>query len=391
VVSTPIYLDYHATTPVDPRVIEAMLPFFGTKFGNAASRSHSFGWEAEKAVDRAREQVAQLAGATPRQVVFTSGATESNNLALKGLVEADRPKGNRVVTMATEHKAVLDPIRRLERWGTHATVLLPRLDGLLELDDLRRAITADTIVVSIMYANNEIGVIQPVREIASICRERGVFFHCDAAQAFGKVPIDVAAAGIDLMSVSAHKMYGPKGVGALIALRPASKLHLSPQMDGGGHEFGMRSGTLNVPAIVGFGEACAIRASEMEDEGARLGRLRDRLKTRLEIGLNQVFVNGSMEHRLPGNLNVSFAGVDSESLLCNLPDLALSTGSACSSATVEPSYVLKSLGVSDELAHSSLRFGLGRYNTVDEIDYAANRVIEAASKLRELSPGSTFL
>jgi cysteine desulfurase len=287
--------------------------------------------------------------------------------------------------MATEHKAVLDPIRRLERWGTHATVLLPRRDGLLELDDLRRAITADTIVVSIMYANNEIGVIQPVREIASICRERGVFFHCDAAQAFGKVPIDVAAAGIDLMSVSAHKMYGPKGVGALIALRPASKLHLSPQMDGGGHEFGMRSGTLNVPAIVGFGEACAIRASEMEDEGARLGRLRDRLKTRLEIGLTQVFVNGSMDHRLPGNLNVSFAGVDSESLLCSLPDLALSTGSACSSATVEPSYVLKSLGVSDELALSSLRFGLGRYNTEDEIDYAASRVIEAVSELRELS------
>jgi cysteine desulfurase len=382
----PIYLDYHATTPVDPRVIEAMLPFFGAKFGNAASRSHSFGWEAEKAVDRAREQVAQLAGATPRQVVFTSGATESNNLALKGLVEVDRPKGNHVVTMATEHKAVLDTVKRIERWGTHATVLRPRQDGLLELDDLRKAITPATFVVSVMYANNEIGVIQPVREIASICRERGVLFHCDAAQAFGKVPIDIVACEIDLMSVSAHKMYGPKGVGALIALRRASRLHLSPQMDGGGHEFGMRSGTLNVPAIVGFGEACAIRAREMEDEGVRLGRLRDRLKTRLETSLTQVSVNGSMEHRLPGNLNVSFAGVDSESLLCSLPDLALSTGSACSSATVEPSYVLKSLGLSDELAHSSLRFGLGRYNTEDEIDYAAQRVIEAVCKLRELSP-----
>jgi cysteine desulfurase len=381
-----IYLDYHATTPADPRVIEAMLPFFGSKFGNAASRSHRFGWEAEQAVDRARQQVARLAGTAPHEVVFTGGATESNNLALKGLIETHRPTRNHIVTMATEHKAVLDTVKHLERSGTRTTVLPPRRDGLLDLDSLRRAIAPETVVVSVMYANNEIGVIQPVREIAAICREHGVLFHCDAAQAFGKIPIDIAACGIDLMSVSAHKMYGPKGVGALISARRWSKLNLSPQMDGGGHEFGMRSGTLNVPAIVGFGEACAICASEMEDEGTRLGRLRDRLKARLESGLDGVFVNGSIEHRLPGNLNVSFAGVDSEALLCSLPELALSTGSACSSASVEPSYVLKSLGVSEELAHSSLRFGLGRFNTEEEIDYAAQRVIEAVCRLRELSP-----
>lgn len=381
----PIYLDHQATTPVDSHVIEVMLPYFGSKFGNAASRSHSFGWEAEEAVEQARRQVAALAGATPRDVVFTSGATESNNLALKGLIEAQRPGRNHIVTLATEHKAVLDTVKRLERAGTRVTVLAPRKDGLLEADDLRRAITPETAVVSIMYANNEIGVIQPIGEIASICRERGVLFHCDAAQAFGKVTVDVSAAGIDLLSVSAHKIYGPKGVGALIARGRKSRLKLSPQMDGGGHEFGIRSGTLNVPAIVGFGAACEVCAGEMEGEGIRLRQLRDRLKSRLETGLDGVFVNGSMQHRLPGNLNVGFAGVDSESLLCNLPELALSTGSACSSAMVEPSYVLKALGVTDELAHSSLRFGLGRSNTEDEIDYAAQRLIEEVSKLRKLA------
>jgi cysteine desulfurase len=380
----PIYLDHHATTPVDPRVVEAMLPFFGSKFGNAASRSHAFGWEAEKAVELARKQVAGLAGATPREVVFTSGATESNNLALKGVMEAYRRHGNHIVTMASEHKAVLDPVKHLDRSGVRATVLPPRPDGLLELDRLREAITPETVLVSVMYANNEIGVVQPVEEIGSICRERGVLFHCDAAQAFGKIPLSAAA---DLMSVSAHKMYGPKGVGALIVRRRTPRLQLAAQMDGGGHEFGMRSGTLNVPAIVGFGEACAICSEDMESESLRIGLLRDRLKAKLEAGLDRISINGSMENRLPGNLNVGFAGVDSDALLMSLHDLALSSGSACTSATVEPSHVLKSLGLDDARIHSALRFGLGRFNTEEEIDYAAGRVIAVVSKLRAMSSG----
>ena len=382
----PVYLDHHATTPVDARVLEAMLPFFGPKFGNAASRSHSFGWEAETAVELARKRVAQLAGAAPREMVFTSGATESDNLALKGTIEAYRSKGNHLVTMATEHKAVLDAARRLERQGCRLTVLPPRRDGLLSLDRLREAIFPETVLVSVMLANNEIGVIQPVREIGAICRERGVLFHCDAAQAFGKVSIRVEDDHIDLMSVSAHKMYGPKGIGGLYVRRRNPRVQLAAQMDGGGHEFGMRAGTLNVPAIVGFGEACAICAREMAEEAVRLAALRDRLQTAIEAGLDRVYVNGSMEHRLPGNLNMSFAGVTGDSLLMSLPDVALSTGSACTSATVESSYVLKALGVGDDLSHSSLRFGLGRFNTAEEVDYVARRVVEAVRRLRALSP-----
>jgi cysteine desulfurase len=371
----PIYLDHHATTPIDPRVLEAMLPYFGIRFGNAASRTHRFGWEAEKAVDLARKRIAALAGAAPREIVFTSGATESNNLAIKGV----NPR--HIVTVATEHKAVLDPVKRA---APEATVLRPRPGGLVDLDELRDAIRPDTGLVSVMYANNEIGVLQPVRAIGAICREKGVPFHCDAAQAFGKVPIDVEADCIDLMSLSAHKMYGPKGVGALYVRR--RKVRLDAQMDGGGHEFGMRSGTLNVPGIVGFGEACDIAAKEMVEEGARLAALRDRLRAALERGLEDVTVNGSMEHRLPGNLNVSFRGVDGEALITSLPEVALSTGSACTSATVEPSHVLRALGLSDDLAHSSLRFGIGRFNTEEEIDYTAGRVVEAVKRLRALAP-----
>ena len=361
-----------------------MLPFFGPKFGNAASRSHRFGWEAEKAVEFARKRVAALAGALPREIVFTSGATESNNLAIKGVVEAYRSKGSHIVTMATEHKAVLDPILHLERLGCHATVVPSQSNGRLDLDRLRAAIRPETLLVSVMYANNEIGVIQPVREIGALCREHGVLFHCDAAQAFGKIPIDVTADHIDLMSVSAHKMYGPKGVGAVYVRR--GKVQLAAQMDGGGHESGMRSGTLNVPAIVGFGEACAICAREMAEESERLCDLRDRLRQQLQSGLEAVAVNGSMEHRLPGNLNLSFAGVNAETLLMSLPEVALSTGSACSSAVAEPSHVLRAIGIGEDLAHSSVRFGLGRFNTAEEIDSVARRVIESVKRLRALTP-----
>jgi cysteine desulfurase len=379
----PVYLDNHSTTPVDPRVLAAMLPFFGPKFGNAASRSHRFGWEAEQAVEFARKRVAALAGASAPDIVFLSGATESDNLAIKGVAEACRANGNHLVTMATEHRAVLDPIRHLERLGLTATVLPPLHDGLIDLDRLRAAIRRETLLVSVMYANNETGVIQPVREIGAICRERGVLFHCDAAQAFGKIPIDVKADNIDLLSMSAHKMYGPKGVGALYVRRQAP---LAAQMDGGGHESGMRPGTLNVPAIVGFGEACALCAAEMAEEGVRLGGLRDRLLQQLQRGLEAVTVNGSMEHRLPGNLNLSFAGVNAETLLLNLPEVALSTGSACSSAAAEPSHVLRSLGIGEELARSSVRFGLGRFNTDQEMDFVAGRVIESVRRLRAFTP-----
>ena len=337
-------------------------------------------------MELARKRVAELAGAAPREMVFTSGATESDNLALKGTLEAYRSKGNHIVTMASEHKAVIDTARRLERQGCRLTVLSPRSDGLLSLELLRNAILPETVLVSVMHANNEIGVIQPVSGIGAICRERGVLFHCDAAQSFGKVPIRVEDDHLDLMSVSAHKMYGPKGIGALYVRRRNPRVQVTAQMDGGGHEFGMRSGTLNVPAIVGFGEACAICAREMAEEAERLAGLRDRLKAQLEAGLDRVYVNGSMEHRLPGNLNMSFAGVTGESLLMSLPDVALSTGSACTSATVEPSYVLKALGVGDDLAHSSLRFGLGRFNTAEEAEYVARRVVEAVLKLRALAP-----
>ncbi len=384
----PVYLDNHATTPVDPRVLEAMLPYFGPKFGNAASRSHVFGWEAEKAVERARKQIAELAGASPREIVFTSGATESDNLAIKGAVEAVGHGSRHVITMATEHKAVLDTVAHLGRQGVEVTVLAPRPDGLLDLDALRSAIRPETALVSVMHANNETGVIQPVAEIGAICREAGVLFHCDAAQSFGKIPVRVKEQNIGLLSLSAHKMYGPKGIGALYVSRKDPRVSLAAQMDGGGHEFGFRSGTLNVPAIVGFGEACAICAAESFAEATRLASLRDSLKCALESALEGTRVNGSMEQRLPGNLNMSFEGVDGEALLANMPEIALSTGSACSSATVEPSHVLRAMGLG-EAARSAVRFGLGRFTTEEEIDYVTARVVETVRKLRSLAGGGS--
>jgi cysteine desulfurase len=382
----PIYMDNHATTPVDPRVLEVMRPYFTEVFGNAASRNHSFGWQAEEAVEKARRQVADLIGAKPNEIVFTSGATESNNLALKGVAEAYAGKGNHIITAATEHKAVLDTCRRLEKDGVRVTYLPVQRDGVIDLDELRASITDDTILVSVMYANNEIGVLQPIAEIGKIAKQRGVLLHTDAAQAAGKIPIDVTGDNIDLMSISAHKIYGPKGIGALYIRRRNPRVQLSAQMDGGGHERGMRSGTLNVPGIVGLGEACGISNTEMPAESNRLARLRDKLKDRLLSGLDEVYVNGTMEHRLPNNLNMSFAYVEGESLLMGINDVAVSSGSACTSATLEPSYVLKALGAGDDLAHSSIRFGLGRFNTEEEVDYVAGRVIEVVKKLRELSP-----
>jgi cysteine desulfurase len=371
---------------VDPRVLEAMLPYFGVKFGNAASRNHSFGWEAEQAVEKARKQIADLIGATPKEIVFTSGATESDNLALKGVAEMYAERGNHIVSVTTEHKAVLDTCKKLRRRGCAITLLPPGKDGLIDLDALRAAITEKTVLVSVMWANNEIGVIQPIREIGRIARERGVLFHTDATQAVGKVAIHVDEDNIDLMSISAHKMYGPKGIGALYVRRKNPRVQLTAQMDGGGHERGMRSGTLNVPGIVGLGEACAICQGEMGEEAVRLAALRDRLKDRLLAGLDEVYINGSMEHRLAGNLNMSFAYAEGESLLMGIGDIAVSSGSACTSATLEPSYVLRALGVGDALAHTSIRFGLGRFNTEEEVDYVAARVIEVVKKLRALSP-----
>jgi cysteine desulfurase len=383
---TPIYFDNHATTPTDPRVVDAMLPYFTEKFGNAASRNHSFGWDAEKAVDEARKKIADLIGATPKEIVFTSGATESDNLAIKGIAEMYAEKGNHVITVATEHKAVLDTCKKLEKLGYRVTYLPVKADGLVDLDMLREAITDKTILITLMYANNEIGVIQPVTEIGKIAREKGVLFHTDGVQAVGKVPVNVIKDNIDLMSMSAHKIYGPKGVGALYVRRKSPRVQLTAQMDGGGHERGMRSGTLNVPGIVGMGEACAICQHEMPEESKRLRFLRDKLRSTFESELDEVFINGSMEHRLPHNLNMSFAYVEGESLLMGINDVAVSSGSACTSATLEPSYVLKALGVGDDLAHTSIRFGLGRFNTEEEVDYVANRVIEVVRKLRELSP-----
>jgi cysteine desulfurase len=384
--NTPIYLDNHATTPMDPRVLEAMLPFFGARFGNAASRNHSFGWEAEEAVEKARTQIADLIGATKKEIVFTSGATESNNLALKGVAEMYAEKGNHIITPATEHKAVLDACKRLEKQGCKVTYLPVKPDGLVDLDMLREAITDKTILVSIMYANNEIGVIQPMKEIGAICKERGVLFHTDATQAVGKIPVNVIEDNIDLLSFTGHKIYGPKGCGALYVRRKAPRVQLTAQMDGGGHERGMRSGTLNVPGIVGLGEACALCKAEMADEAERLGKLRDRLKDRIMGELDEVYINGTMEHRLPNNLNISFAYVEGESLLMGISEIAVSSGSACTSATLEPSYVLKALGAGDDLAHSSIRFGLGRFTTQEEVDYAAEKIIQVVGKLRELSP-----
>jgi cysteine desulfurase len=379
-------MDNHATTPVDPRVLEAMLPYFREEFGNAASRNHVFGWRAEEAVEKARKQIADLIGATPKEIVFTSGATESDNLALKGVAEMYAEKGNHIITTPTEHKAVVDSCKKLEKHGFHVTYLPVQKDGLIDLDRLRDAITDKTILISIMYANNEIGVIQPIAEIGKIARERGVLFHTDAVQAVGKVPVNVDADCIDLMSLSAHKMYGPKGMGALYVRRKNPRVQLTAQMDGGGHERGMRSGTLNVPGIVGMGAACAVCRQEMPEESVRMTGYRDKLKRLLEAGLDDIYVNGSMEHRLPQNLNVSFAYVEGESLLMGISDIAVSSGSACTSASLEPSYVLQALGVGADLAHTSIRFGLGRFNTEEEVDYVAARIIEVVKKLRELSP-----
>jgi len=383
---TPIYLDNHATTPMDPRVLEAMIPYFTDRFGNAASRNHEFGWVAEQAVDKARKQVADLIGATAKEIVFTSGATESDNLAIKGVAEMYAERGNHIITAATEHKAILDTCKKLEKHGYRVTYLPVMADGLIDLDMLKESITDKTILVSIMYANNEIGVVQPIREIGKICRERGVLFHTDAVQAVGKIPVNVDADNIDMLSISAHKMYGPKGVGALYVRRKNPRVQLTAQMDGGGHERGMRSGTLNVPGIVGLGEAAAISQREMAEETVRLRYLRDKLKDKIEAGLDEVFINGSWEHRLPHSLNMSFLYVEGESLLMGINDIAVSSGSACTSATLEPSYVLKALGLGDDLAHSSIRFGIGRFNTEEEIDYVADRLIEVVTKLRELSP-----
>jgi cysteine desulfurase len=385
-IKLPIYMDNHATTPVDPRVLDAMLPYFTERFGNAASRNHSFGWTAEEAVENARAQVARLVNTTPKEIIFTSGATESDNLAIKGVAEMYREKGNHIITQVTEHKAVLDTCKRLEKYGYEVTYLPVEKDGRINLDDLRRAITPKTILITIMYANNEIGVIQPVAEIGKIAKEKGVFFHSDGVQAVGKIPVDVQADNIDLLSISAHKLYGPKGVGALYVRRRNPRVQLAAMIDGGGHERGMRSGTLNVTGIIGLGKACELCQIEMNEEADRLRGLRDRLRKGLEAKLDEIYINGSMEHRLPNNLNMSFAFVEGESLLMGINDVAVSSGSACTSATLEPSYVLKALGVGEDLAHTSIRFGIGRFNTEEEVDYVTNRMVEVVSRLRELSP-----
>src|SRR5271155_4110446 len=385
-VKLPIYMDNHATTAVDPRVLETMLPYFTEKFGNAASRNHEFGWKAEEAVENARAQIARLIRANPREIVFTSGATESDNLAIKGVVEAYREKGNQIITQATEHKAVLDVCKHLEKSDCEVTYLPVAPDGLIDLEDLRRAVTAKTILISIMYANNEIGVIQPIEEIGKIAKEKKIVFHTDGVQALGKIPVDVQKDNIDMISLTAHKLYGPKGCGALYVRRRNPRVQLSAQIDGGGHERGMRSGTLNVPGIVGLGEACALCKASMPEEIKRMEYLRDKMKDRLLASLDEVYINGTMEHRLPNNLNISFAYVEGESLLMGINDIAVSSGSACTSATLEPSYVLKALGAGDDLAHSSIRFGLGRFNTEEEVDYVSAKVIEVVKKLRELSP-----
>jgi cysteine desulfurase len=431
----PIYMDNHATTPMDPRVLEAMTPYFVEDFGNAASRNHAFGWKAEAAVDKARKQIAALIGCSDKEIVLTSGATESNNLAIKGAVEFYKDKGDHVITLTTEHKAILDTCKRLERqrqeridelklqrlmeltgrdvsadelatleikhdlehdallqrWvdkvrvGARVTYLNPKKDGLVDLDALRAAITDRTVLVSIMLANNEIGVVQDVAAIGALCREKGVLFHTDAVQGAGKVPFNVDAAKADLVSLSAHKMYGPKGVGALY-VRRKPRVRIAPQIDGGGHERGMRSGTLNVAGIVGFGAACELAQREMESEAGRMKALRERLWKGLSAKLDMTYVNGSMEHRLPGNLNVSFAYVEGEALMMAIKEVAVSSGSACTSASLEPSYVLRALGIEEDMAHSSIRFGLGRFNTEEEVDFVVDLMVRAVSKLREMSP-----
>ncbi|MDY7229678.1 IscS subfamily cysteine desulfurase [Hyalangium rubrum] len=431
----PIYMDNHATTPLDPRVLEAMLPYLREDFGNAASRNHAFGWKAEAAVEKARKQVAELIGASDKEIVFTSGATESDNLAIKGVIEFYKAKGDHIITLKTEHKAVLDTCKRLERvrqerldelkmlrlsqlaerdvapedvpelaakyrieedaqyqkWaalptgGARVTYLDVEKDGQVSLEKLAAAMTDKTVLVSVMFANNEIGTVQPIAEIGKLCRQRGVLFHCDAVQGLGKLPFNVDEMSVDLVSITSHKMYGPKGVGALY-VRRKPRVRIAPLMDGGGHERGMRSGTLNVAAIVGFGKAAELAREEMAEESARIFRLREKLRTGLMNQLDMVIVNGSLEHRLPGNLNVSFSYVEGEALMMAIKDVAVSSGSACTSASLEPSYVLRACGVEEDMAHSSIRFGIGRFNTEEEVDYVIRLMVEKVRKLRDMSP-----
>ncbi len=382
----PIYLDHNSTTPCDPRVVDTMIPYFTEKFGNAASRSHPFGWETEEAVDYAREQVASLIGADPKEIIFTSGATEADNLAIKGVFDMYASKGNHIITANTEHKAVLDTCKHVEKEGGEVTYLNVKTDGLIDLAELEAAITPKTILIAIMYANNEVGVVQPVKEISAIAKKHGVLFFTDAVQAVGKIPVDVNKDGIDLMAFTAHKMYGPKGVGALYVRRKNPRVKVTAQMDGGGHERGMRSGTLNVAAIVGFGKACELAKNEMAADAERLSKLRDKLENAL-LQLEEAYVNGSKEHRLPHVSNISFKYVEGEGLMMGFnKNIAVSSGSACTSASLEPSYVLKALGLGDDLAHSSLRFGLGRFTTEEQIDYTIEQVSKTVLKLREMSP-----
>ena len=382
----PIYMDYQATTPMDPRVHEEMNPYFDEKFGNAASRNHSFGWEAEKAVDDAREKLAAVIGADPREIIFTSGATESDNMALKGVAEMYKKKGNHIITSAIEHKAIIDSAKRLETWGFDVTYIEPPEDGITTAEMVEDAMRDDTILVSIMAANNEVGVLNPIAEIGALCRGRGILFHTDATQGYGKIPIDVDEMNIDLLSASAHKVYGPKGVGLIYVRRRRPRVRLSAIIDGGGHERGMRSGTLNVSGIVGFGKAAELCMEEMEEENIRLTNLRDKFKATMFESLDEVYVNGHENKRLSGNLNLSFPYVEGESLIMGLSDVAVSSGSACTSASLEPSYVLKAMGRGDELAHSSIRYGFGRFSTEEEIDYVAEKTTDIVNRLREMSP-----
>ncbi|MBL90285.1 MAG: IscS subfamily cysteine desulfurase [Myxococcales bacterium] len=385
-VQTPIYFDNHATTPLDPRVLEAMMPYLTNTFGNSASRNHSFGWAAEDAVEKAREEVASLLGAHPKEIIWTSGATESDNLAIKGIAHFYQERGKHIITSKIEHKAVIDACRALEVDGFEVTYLTPGRDGLISVDQVEAAMRDDTILVSLMHVNNELGVINPIKEIGALTRERKVFFHCDAVQSIGRLPFDVNELNVDLVAISGHKLYGPKGVGALY-VRRKPRVRLAPIIHGGGHERGFRSGTLNVPGIVGFGKACALAEAEMHEEDKRVAALRDRLHKKITDALPEVYLNGSQEHRVSGNLNISFAYVEGESLLMAInKDVAVSSGSACTSASLEPSYVLRALGVGDELAHSSIRFGLGRFSTEEEVDYVANLVIDAVTRLRDMSP-----
>jgi len=382
----PIFMDNHSTTQMDPRVLEAMVPYFIEKFGNAASRNHQFGWEAEEAVEVARAQIAKLIHCDPKELVFTSGATESDNLALRGVVEMYKDKGNHVITCMTEHRAVLDTCKALEKRGIAVTYLPVEKDGRVKPEEVRKAITDKTILISVMLANNEIGTIHPIAEIGKIAKEKGILFHCDATQGVGKIPVDVNQLGVDLMSFTAHKIYGPKGVGALYVRKKGPRVRLVPMIDGGGHERGMRSGTLPVPLIVGFGKACELCDQEMPAESKRIAAMRDRLQAQIMGALDECYLNGHPTERLPHNLNISFAYVEGEALLMGVKEIALSSGSACTSATLEPSYVLRALGVGSDLAHSSIRFGLGRFTTDEEVDYTAKRMIAAVTRLREMSP-----